>query len=81
MQTKQTTAYDLFVEAHAAYIGKSPEQIAAETTSDEFEELLSSLHHQYMEGQFSMGRFTELIQVPHLELWEILEVLGLPIHV
>lgn len=38
------------------------------------------LHEQYMAGQFSFGRFTELVGVAHLELREILALMSLPTH-
>lgn len=77
-ETKQALAYDLFVEAHALYTGKSAEQVQAEISPDEFEARIRALHFQYMSGQFSFGRFTELAGVANLELREILEALGLP---
>jgi hypothetical protein len=81
MQTKQlTVAYDLFVEIHADYTGKPVEQVKAETSPEQFEERVHTLYQQYAAGEFSLGRFTELIGVPHWELWEILDALGLPIH-
>lgn len=78
MQTKQALAYDLFVEAHALYTGKPIEQVQAEISPDEFEARIRALHYQYMAGNFSFGRFTELAGVAHLELREILDALGLP---
>ena len=81
MQTKQiTAAYDLFVEIHADYTNKTVEQVQAEISSEQFEEQIRAWHDQYIAGEFSIGRFTELIGVPHWELWEILEMLGLPVH-
>jgi predicted HTH domain antitoxin len=80
MQTQQALAYDLFVEAHSLYTGKSPETIRAEIDPDHFEARIRALHHQYMTGQFSFGRFTELAEVAHLELREILAALNLPLH-
>jgi hypothetical protein len=81
MQTKQiTAAYDLFVEIHADYAGKTVAQVQAEINSEKFEEQIHRLHEQYIAGEFSIGRFTELMGVPHWELWEILELLGLPVH-
>ena len=81
MQTKQTTAaYELFVEIHADYTGKSIEQVQAEMSPEQFEDRIQALYHQYSAGEFSIGRFTELIGVPHWELWQILDMLGLPVH-
>ncbi len=81
MQTKQiTAAYDLFVEMHADYTGKSIEQVQAEMSPEQFEDRIRQLYQQYSAGEFSIGRFTELIGVPHWELWQILDMLGLPVH-
>lgn len=80
MQMQQALAYDLFVEAHSLYTGKSPETVRAEIDSDHFEARIRALHLQYMSGQFSFGRFTELAEIAHLELREILEAMNLPLH-
>jgi len=80
MQTKEAQAYDLFVEAHALYTGKHPEEVLSLISADEFEARIRALHYQYMSGKFSFGRFTELAGVAHLELREILDALGLPSH-
>ena len=81
MQTKQVTAaYDLFVQIHADYTGKTVEQVEAEINPEQFEEQIRTLHDRYIAGEFSIGRFTELIGIPLWELWEILLLLGLPIH-
>jgi predicted HTH domain antitoxin len=77
-ETKQALAYDLFVEAHTLYAGKSAKEIRAEISPDEFEARIRAMHYQYMAGQFSFGRFTELAGVANLELREILDALGLP---
>lgn len=75
-----TAAYELFVEIHADYTGKSTEQVRAEISPEQFEERLRDLYQQYAAGAFSFGRFTELISVPHWELWQILDTFGLPLH-
>jgi hypothetical protein len=81
MQTQQATnAYDLYMEAHAAYSNKSLIQVQSETPPDLFESRVRTLHQQYMAGEFSFGRFTELLGVPHWELWQILELLDLALH-
>ena len=51
-----------------------------EISPDEFEQQIRELHQGWMQGNFSFGRFTELIGIPHWELWEILDKLGLEIH-
>jgi hypothetical protein len=79
MQAKDAVAYERFLEAHALYTGKTPEQVQTEITPDEFEARIRALHYQYIAGQFSFGRFTELAGVANLELREILEALGLPL--
>ncbi|MBA3872494.1 MAG: hypothetical protein H0X30_25435 [Anaerolineae bacterium] len=80
MQTKEAHAYNLFVEAHALYTGKLPEDVLAAISADEFEARIRALHYQYLAGTFSFGRFTELAGVAHVELREILELLGLSSH-
>lgn len=81
MQIKDTTtAYELFIQAHADYLKKPADQVKAEVSPEHFEEQLHNLHQRYMAGEFSFGRFTELIGVPHWELWEILGMIGLPLH-
>ncbi len=77
-ETRQTLAYDRFIEARTLYSGRPTEQIRAEISPDEFEARIRALHYQYMAGQFSFGRFTELAGVANLELREILDALGLP---
>ncbi len=81
MLTKQTVAaYELFVPIHADYTGKTLVQVKSEISPEQFEVQIRELHQRYTAGEFSIGRFTELIGVPHWELWEILESLGLPVH-
>ena len=80
MQTKEAHAYSLFLEAHALYSGKRPEEILNTISADEFEARIRALHYQYLAGNFSFGRFTELAGVAHAELREILELLGLSSH-
>jgi hypothetical protein len=80
MQTKEAHAYNIFVEAHALYSGKHPEEILNTISADEFEARIRALHYQYLAGNFSFGRFTELAGVAHAELREILELLGLSSH-
>ena len=74
------STYDLFIEAHALYTGKPPHEVLSTISADEFEARIRALHYQYVSGQFSFGRFTELAGVAHLELREILDALGLPAH-
>lgn len=81
MQTKQATAaYELFVEMHADYTHQSPDQMRAAISPDEFERQVRDLHYRWLSGEFSFGRFTEIIGVPHAELWAILDALALPLH-
>jgi hypothetical protein len=68
---------NLYVEAHALYTGKSVAEVESETTPEAFESHLRALHERYMANEFSFGRFTELAEVAHLELREILDALGL----
>lgn len=75
-----SAAYDLYLEAHAAYTGQTLSQIEQMMTEADFETHLRELHERYLNGEFSIGKFTELMGVAHLELWEILESLNLPYH-
>jgi hypothetical protein len=53
MQTKQiTAAYDLFVEIHVDYVGKSVGEIQAEISPEQFEERIYALFSQYSAGEF-----------------------------
>jgi hypothetical protein len=82
MQTKQAVAaYELFVEMHADYTHQSPEQIRNAIPPDQFERQLHDLYERWQAGEFSFGRFTELIGVPHAELWDILDAFGLKLYV
>lgn len=81
MQIKDmTAAYEMFVQVHAEYAHKTAEQVKTEIDMAQFEAQLHELHEQYMAGVFSFGRFTELIGVPHWELWQILDMMGLQLH-
>lgn len=75
-----TSAYDLFVEAHSLYINKDQAEIRAEINPGEFERQVRQLYAQWLAGEFSFGKFTEIIGVAHAELWEIFDALGLPRH-
>jgi hypothetical protein len=46
-----------------------------------FERQLHELHVRWQAGEFSFGRFTELMGVPHAELWDILDAFGLKLYV
>jgi hypothetical protein len=81
MQAQQTKhAYDLFVEARSLYTGQTETDIRSTVSEEEFERQIRQLHEQWMHGEFSFGKFTEHAQIAHLELWEILDALGLQIH-
>ena len=75
---KYADAYDLFAQIRAEIEGKTEAQIKAEVTHDAFEKQIRELYSQWTSGEFSFGRFTELIGVPHWELWQILDAFGLP---
>jgi len=68
------------VEAHILYIGKDQAAVRAEINPDEFERQLRQLYAQWLAGEFSFGKFTEIIGVAHAELWEIFDALSLPRH-
>jgi hypothetical protein len=81
VQIEQThTGYDIYVEYRAEKTGKSEAEIRVEIGAEEFERQVRQLHTQWMSGEFSFGKFTELISIPHWELWQILETFDLPLH-
>jgi hypothetical protein len=81
LQTKQLmAAYELFVDIHADYTNQAPEQVRSAIPPQEFERRLQDLYSRWQAGEFSFGRFTELIGVPHAELWDILDTFGLKLH-
>lgn len=81
METQERTiAYELFAQSRAEQTGQTENEIQAIISPSDFEALVRDLHHRWINGEFSFGRFTELIGIPHWELWEILDVMQLPIH-
>jgi len=80
MQIKQMAAYEQFLEARALYTGQPKGHLSDSISPDAFETLIIDLHRRYAAGEISIGRFSELAGVAHLELWEILELLELPLH-
>jgi len=72
--------YEIYAQIRAEIEGKTEQEIKAQTPPDVFEKLVRELYGQWTAGEFSFGRFTEIIGVPHWELWEILDALGLPRH-
>jgi hypothetical protein len=47
-------------------------------TANEFEDSLRALHTEYMQRQFTIGKMADLLGVPVLNLYDILEAAGLP---
>lgn len=72
--------YDLFAQCRAELTGQSETEIRQAFNQAEFEQLVYNLHERWLNGEISFGRFTEMIGVPHWELWEILEAMRLPLH-
>lgn len=62
------TAFNLYAQIRAEATGKPEAEIRAEISPEEFERQVRQLHYQWLSGEFSFGKFTELIGVPHLEL-------------
>jgi hypothetical protein len=73
-------AYEQFLEARALYTGQPKGHLSDSISLDTFEALIDDLYRRYAAGDISIGRFSELIEIAHLELWEILELLELPLH-
>jgi hypothetical protein len=79
MQTKQSVAYELFVEVRAAHTRKTEMQVQAEISLEQFEEQLRTQHQQYMAREFTIGKLADLLEVPPLNLYDILEEMDLPV--
>ncbi len=80
MKTKQNiVAYELFIELYAARTGRSETIVEAEITPEQFEARLKTLYQQYMNREFTIGKFADLLQVPTLNLYDLLEEMGLPV--
>jgi hypothetical protein len=79
METKQSTAYELFVEVRAAHTGKSTAEVQMEITPEVFEMQLNTLHRQYMNHEFTLGKLADLLEVPALNLVDILDAMDLPV--
>lgn len=80
MQTKQATAaYNLFTEVRAAHTGKSEAQVQGEISLEQFDQQIHALHQQYMNHEFTIGKLADLLEVPALNLYDILEELELPV--
>jgi hypothetical protein len=81
MQTQEhiQAAYDLFVDVYSARVGKTEAQARAEVSPQEFDKQIRDLYPRYMNQEFSIGKFADLLQVPVLNLYDILNELGLDI--
>jgi hypothetical protein len=75
---ERIAAYDIYVEAHAAYTGLTRTQARAELSQAQFEQQLEQLHQRYMDEEFSIGRLADLLNVPAVNLFDILNTLQLP---
>jgi hypothetical protein len=75
---KNAHAYDIYVSIQAEGAGRNEAEIRAEISREAFERQVRQLHYQWLCGEFSFGRFTELIDVPDWELRQILDALNLP---
>jgi predicted HTH domain antitoxin len=67
------------VRAKAEQEGVQIDQIESEIPPQDFERQINQLYTRWNSGEFSFGRFAELIGLSHWELWEILEACELPI--
>jgi hypothetical protein len=72
-------AYDLFVDVYSARAGKTETQALAEISRQEFDKQIRDLYPRYMNSEFTLGKFVDLLQVPALNLYDILNELGLDI--
>jgi hypothetical protein len=79
MLGQRTQAYDLYVRAKAEQARIGIDQIEAQIPPQDFERQINQLYARWSNGEFSFGRFAELIGLSHWELWEILEALDLPV--
>lgn len=74
MQLEQTrTAYDIFIEVYAEKHGLTIQEAQQQVSPQDVETRLRALHQQWLNGAFSFGKFAELMDTPHWELWEMLD--------
>jgi hypothetical protein len=79
MTVKQANAYEQFIDSHARRAEKSEQDMREHISPEDFETRLRTLHHLYIEGEFTIGKFADLMGVPALNLVDILDALDLPI--
>ncbi len=80
IKTELDTAYDFFVEAVAYRSQKTRDDIRAEITTEAFLAQLQALHHQYVAGEFSIGKLADLMNVNPFQLDYLLTTLGMAMH-
>jgi hypothetical protein len=66
-----------FILAKARESGKSPNEIAKETTQEAFEASVRLLHAQFMQGEFSQGAMADQLGISRLDLIHLLDSMDL----
>ncbi len=73
-------AYHFFVEAIAERTHRPKSDILTETSDTAFLTKVDDLYHQYLAGEFSIGRMAELLGISPFQLDHLLTLLDLPVH-
>lgn len=68
-----------FIEARAAQLGRSADDIAEEVVRENFLSLVKTLHEQFMQGEISQGKMAELLGINRVDLIHLLETLDLQV--
>ena len=81
MQAKETTreAYLLFIELYAGKNTITEQEAQSEISQSDFLTNLHNLHERHMAGEFTASKFADLLGVPALNLYDLLELLELPV--
>lgn len=81
MQARETTreAYLLFIELYAGMNKITEQQAQAEISQSDFLTKLHNLHERHIAGEFTASKFADLLGVPALNLYDLLELMDLPV--
>jgi hypothetical protein len=81
MQANETTreGYLLYIELIAAVQHISEGEAQARVSESDFLARLHDLHERHMAGEFSASKLADLLGVPALNLYDLLETMELPV--
>jgi hypothetical protein len=81
MQAKETTreGYFLYIELIAAMQHISEREAQARVSEADFLTRLHDLHARHMSGEFTASKLADLLGVPALNLYDLLETMELPV--